>query len=55
MLIISSIGITLVTMSYLENKGKISINPIILYIMLISLAIIGGWWGFNKITATFLL
>ncbi|WP_156290803.1 hypothetical protein [Oceanobacillus salinisoli] len=55
MLIISSVGVTLLTMAYLEKQGKISINHTILYILLGGFAIWSGWWGIKEITKTFLL
>lgn len=55
MLLIASVGATLITMGYLEKQGKISINRTILYIILGLFAIWIGWWGLGKITDTFLL
>lgn len=55
MLLIASVGATLITMGYLEKQGKISINRTILYIIIGLFAVWSGWWGLEKIANTFLL
>lgn len=52
MLIVGSVGLTLITLAFLENKGKLSINHTILNIILISASILGGWWGLEVLDKT---
>ncbi|MEC5422141.1 hypothetical protein QGM71_01365 [Virgibacillus sp. C22-A2] len=49
------IGTTLVTLAYLETKGKLSINTTVLYIIVGLIAVLVGWWGVEVILETFLL
>ena len=55
MLFVCSVGVTLLTMAYLERKGKISINHHILYLLIGIFAVWCGWWGLEKIADAFLL
>lgn len=49
MLTIGMAGATLILMSHLENKGKISINRTILNILIIAISIFAGWGILGKI------
>lgn len=55
MLLVGSVSATLVTMAYLEKRGKISINHNILYLLILILAVWMGIWGWEEIYKTFLL
>lgn len=55
MIFISSVGLTLVTLAYLEKQGKLSLNHNILYGLILIFAVWKGWEGVKVITETFLL
>lgn len=55
MLILGSMGVTLVAMGYLENKEKIYINRNILYLIITILSVWVGTEIIKKIGNTFLL
>ena len=55
MILIGSVGVTLITMSFLEKQGKISINHNILYLLILILTTWVGIWGLEEINKTFLI
>lgn len=55
MIIIGSVGATLIILAVLENKGKLSINHTVLKTIVGVFSVFGIWWGIEKIVDATLL